>query len=114
MYFRNEYSFLSNFYKSPLQYKGFTFPTAEHAYQASKCIYSEDFDRIRMCESPSIAKRMGKRIPVRDDWNSVKLKVMYEILDRKFSDSELEQRLLNIDGVIVEENNWNDTFLGCL
>ena len=29
--FRDEYSFLSNFYPSPVTYRGVVFPTAEHA-----------------------------------------------------------------------------------
>lgn len=32
--FRDEYSFLSNFYQCPLKYKGVTYPNAEAAFQA--------------------------------------------------------------------------------
>lgn len=112
MKFRGEFSFLSNFTESPLEYKGFSFPTAEHAYQAAKAVFEEDFHAIRTACSPVVAKRMGQKIKVRDDWNKVKVSVMREILEIKFSIPEFEQRLLKIEGPIVEENNWGDTFWG--
>lgn len=112
MNFRDQFAFLSNFAYSPLEYKGFSFATAEHAYQASKAVYEEDFHAIRTAETPGKAKRMGRKIVVRDDWNHVKLKVMREILEIKFSIPKFEKMLLEIEGPIVEENNWKDTFWG--
>lgn len=112
MKFRGEYAFLSNFADSPLEYKGFSFPTAEHAYQASKAVFEEDFHNIRTARSPGEAKRLGQKIQVRDDWNQVKVKVMREILELKFAIPEFEKKLLEIEGPIVEDNHWNDTFWG--
>lgn len=112
MKFRGEFAFLSNFTDSPLEYRGVSFPTAEHAYQAAKAVFEEDFHAIRTARSPGVAKRLGQKIKVRDDWNSVKLKVMREILEIKFSIPELEHKLLQIEGPIVEDNNWGDTFWG--
>lgn len=112
MKFRGEYSFLSNFFVSAFQYKTYVFSTAEHAYQASKAIYEEEFHLIRLAKSPSEAKKMGKRIEIRKDWSSVKLKVMKQVLDEKFSNPELARKLIAVNIPIIEENEWGDTFWG--
>lgn len=37
--FRNEYSFLSNFYETPIYYDGLLYNSTEAAFQAQKCKY---------------------------------------------------------------------------
>lgn len=112
MKFRGDFSFLSNFAESPIEFRGFMFPTAEHAYQAAKAVLEEDFHSIRTARSPVVAKRLGQKIQIRNDWKKVKIKVMREILEIKFSIPELERKLIQIKGPIIEENDWGDTFWG--
>jgi len=112
MRFRGEYNFLSNFYPSPLIYKGKHFPTSEHAYQAAKAVTEEEFEMIRNADTPGHAKKLGQQIEVRDDWIKVKRHIMREILEEKFSDPELREKLLDVEGPITEENTWNDTYWG--
>lgn len=71
--FRGQYDFLSNFYYSPIVCDDLEFPTVEHAFQAAKCLGLEDKKRILDCKSPTIAKRAGRRVPLRPDWESVKV-----------------------------------------
>lgn len=112
MKFRGRYAFLSNFSPSPIVYNGKEFPTAEHAYQAAKTVSEEDFNMIHNSSTPVEAKRLGKKIKVRGDWNKVKLKIMREILEEKFSIEQLQNKLLSIEEKIVEENDWGDTYWG--
>lgn len=74
MYFRGEYWFLSNFYSYRLRdmdYPSITYRSVEAAFQAAKVMTYEE--RKAFSElSPQEAKRMGRRTPLRPDWESVK------------------------------------------
>ena len=112
MKFRGKYYFLSNFYPAKITYRGFNFNSVEHGYQAFKAIYEEDFRKIQYAKSSKSAKRLGSLIPVRDDWDDIKLNIMYNLLEEKFSILYFKERLLEIDEPIIEENDWGDTFWG--
>lgn len=80
--FRGEYYFLSNFYSAPVTYNGMCFENNEAAFQAAKCPERmTEFCRL----NPSEAKRLGRRVKLRGDWEAVKDTVMYEICKAKFS-----------------------------
>ena len=81
--FRGQYSFLSNFYESSVMYKGLTYQNAESAFQAQKCLNEDEKIRFTRYE-PSKAKNMGRRVPLRPDWEEVKLLIMEEIVYEKF------------------------------
>lgn len=112
--FFGQYRFLSNFYPASVVLDGETFPTVEHAYQAAKCIDVQSRDAIRLAAGPVIAKRMGRRVKVRPDWDVVRLDVMRSLLKQKFApDTECSRLLLSTgDEMLVEGNYWNDTFWG--
>ena len=60
------------------------------------------------------AKKLGRRVTLRSDWEEVKLNVMKEVVIDKFTRSpELKQMLLDTeDEELVEGTTWNDTFWG--
>ena len=60
------------------------------------------------------AKRLGSQIPLRHDWEQVKLDVMETILRDKFTrHSGLRVQLLDTgDRELVEQNTWGDRFWG--
>ena len=106
---RNEYFFLSNMYPCEITYNGHTFKSVEAAFQAQKdTSRASEFEYIR----GKAAKRLGRTVKMRFDWESVKLGIMEEILRIKFSDPELKQKLLAVTEPIVEENTWHDTYWG--
>lgn len=113
--FDGPYVFLSNFYPCPVVFDGLTYPTSEHAYQAAK---STDRDyQLRICYSaatPAKAKRLGRKAVLRPNWEAVKCRAMYYILEQKFKPgTELAQRLLSTDGhELVEGNWWGDVYWG--
>jgi len=115
--FRGEYFFLSNFYSCEMVAEwdqGFSkAPTLEHAFQAAKAVRREDFEAICRAATPGAAKRLGKTIPIRGDWDAVKLRVMEDLLRQKFSNPELRKKLLETRGSeLVEGNDWGDIFWG--
>ena len=113
--FSGVYSFLSNFYTCEIEYKGLTFSSVEAAFQAEKCLNEED-KRKFIGLSPSEAKRLGRRIKMRPDWDyptNYRLKVMEDLLRIKFSKPDLQKRLLATgDAELIEGNTWNDCYWG--
>ena len=115
-----EYDFLSNFYPSPIVWNGKTYATVEHAYQAAKAVSEEDHELVRLRPTPGQAKRAGRSIPLRSDWDKgtptdvqPRITVMRELLRLKFSHALLRNRLLSTGTqVLVEGNDWHDVFWG--
>jgi len=115
--FRGQYAFLSNFFPCDMvaEWDQGTakVPSLEHAFQAAKAVRKEDFDKICLAENPGKAKRLGKTIPVREDWEKVKLRVMEDLLRQKFSNPELRKALLETgDAELIEWNDWGDCWWG--
>lgn len=93
--------------------------TSEHLYQAAKV--SPKHDNVRqmrriILEAPTAgtAKRLGINVPIREDWEAIKVDVMTQIVRAKFSQHEhLKQKLLDTGTAYLEETNyWGDTFWG--
>ena len=103
--------FLSNFYPSPIKYKGITYQTAEAAFQAQK-------DPSRQKEfinlNPALSKKLGRSVKLRKDWELVKDNIMYEIVYAKFVQNPLLlKKLINTgDAFLIEGNTWYDTYWG--
>lgn len=111
--FSGGYGFLSNFYDSPLTYEGVHYPTAEHAYQAAKSLDPAMREIVASLGTPADAKRMGRKMDIRPDWEVVKVSVMEEILRIKFAAIGLKKRLLATgDAELIEGNTWRDRFWG--
>ena len=110
--FEGEYRFLSNFYPSRVELDGVDYPTVEHAFQAAKTDVLLIRETIRNNPSPAIAKRIGKTVPLRGDWEQVKLSVMENLLRQKFSVEPLKSKLLATTGDLVEGNWWGDVYWG--
>lgn len=111
--FRGRYRFLSNFYPSSVILDNVQYPTVEHAYQAAKCKHRSDRIKIRSTATPGEAKRLARRLSIRDDWDDVKLSVMESLVRQKFSTDPLKSQLLQTGQEdLIEGNTWGDIFWG--
>jgi len=122
--FRGRYVFMSNFYPCKIEHKGITYPSVEHYYVALKVtgmqfidgVYytAPDFrELVAKIVDPGDAKKVGKVVKVRSDWNEKKLGIMEWGLREKFKEQKLaEDLLLTGDLKLIEENNWHDNFWG--
>lgn len=113
--FQGEYRWLSNFWPVVVCHRGYEFPSVENAYQAAKA-RPDVLDRVvqdfQRC-TPGQAKRLGRKVVMREDWNAVKIPTMRALVRQKFQDSDLARRLIATDpSPLVELNTWNDTFWG--
>lgn len=115
-HFTEKYAAFSNFWKIPIQLDGIEYKSLEHAYQAAKTLISQEREEIRKAMYAGQAKYLGQKVTLREDWESIKLRVMEELLIQKFSDPELSSLLAGTNNEeIIEGNYWHDTFWGvCL
>lgn len=111
--FEQDHFYLSNFYPIEIEYNGKLYPSSEHAYQAAKTSIEEEQENIRIAESPARAKKLGKTVTKREDWDDVKINVMKDLLRIKFNNPKMRDALLNTyPSKLVEGNWWGDTFWG--
>ncbi len=105
--FTGRYYFLSNFYKDADGY------CVEIEFQAGKATCMEDRDKILALTDPREAKKEGRKIELRRDWDQVKLSLMRILLVKKFSSTVMKHLLLSTSSSqLIEGNWWHDVFWG--
>src|SRR5690348_15374614 len=77
--FQGDYRFLSNFWPATVEFQGSPYPTAEHAYQAAKSLDLNERTRIAALPTPADAKREGRKLKLRSDWETAKFAVMEQV-----------------------------------
>lgn len=111
--FRLEYDYLSNFYPACVQVDGLEYLSSEAAFQAAKCAKAED--RLLFAElNSNDSKRLGHQVPVRSDWEAVRIGEMEKVVRAKFTQNPHLARFLmeTGDAELIEGNSWHDTFWG--
>ncbi|MBQ0089623.1 MAG: NADAR family protein [Prevotellaceae bacterium] len=112
--FDKEYAFLSNFYDCNIVYLNSEYANAESAFQAMKCENPLDRKPFQYDCPPNIAKRLGRTVRLRPDWEQCKFDIMKEIVTAKFTQHpELMQKLQDTgDAILIEGNYWHDCYWG--
>lgn len=111
--FDKEWAFLSNFYPQEIEFEGITYPSNEHFFQAMKTLDVDERRAIANALTPGKAKRMGRKVSLRPDWENIKDDVMLEGLYRKFANEELADWLLDTGNEWLEEGNYHhDNYWG--
>lgn len=111
--FDGDFAFLSNFYPATIDMDGMSFQSSEAAYQAQKCLNA--MDKFQFCTlNARDAKKLGRKIRIRPDWEDIKDKVMARILELKFSQHPDLGNLLIATGdtELIEGNHWRDIYWG--
>lgn len=119
-----ENDFMSNYYPSKIELTHFpidkeviiepmTYETVEHAFQAAKTHDVTERKLIGSTGTPGAAKRLGRKCKLRDDWETVKDKVMLFCLRKKFVIPKLREKLLATeDAILIEGTRWHDSYWG--
>jgi|SRR5665213_649416 len=111
--FKGDNAFLSNFHPCHVVYEGMVFPSVEHAYQAAKTDDLVLREQVQQSPTAGKAKALGRKLVIRQNWNKIKIAVMYKMLQQKFHAFECGNLLLNTcNDELVEGNTWGDTFWG--
>jgi ribA/ribD-fused uncharacterized protein len=111
--FRGKYFFLSNFYECEVTFEGITYQNTEAAFHAQKTLNVEERKKFATL-NPSEAKKAGRKLNLRSDWEVIKTRVMYDVCKAKFlQNPELKKKLLETGTEYLEEgNDWGDYFWG--
>ena len=111
--FRGSYAFLSNFYASPVVLYRITYPTVENAFQAAKTLDVTQRTQFVNC-TPAEAKRLGRRVKLRESWFEIRIHFMKLLLEQKFAPGTDLALKLKATGnaTLIEGNTWHDNFWG--
>lgn len=111
--FVGEYAFLSNFFEFPVYYSGILYQNSEAAFQAQKTLDPKERKNFSTL-NPSEAKKKGRHVALRDDWEYVKNDIMFDVVLSKFVTNPVLKKMLLDTGneELVEGNTWNDTYWG--
>lgn len=101
-------------YGLPVRLGKYTFPTAEAAFQAMKTKDEKLWAWLAACGDPVEARKKGRSIRLRDDWDKVKDMYMYLIVKAKFMQNPEARHLLLSTGtqLLAEGNMHGDTYWG--
>lgn len=113
--FKNEYDFLSNFYEREFTIGDVTVKSVEHGYQAAKAGDNIEWrEKILNAATPGIAKKLGKKVPLPENWENEKIKYMIVLVDTKFQQNPdlMDKLVATGDAELIEGNWWGDTFWG--
>ena len=107
--FEKQYEALSNFADSMICYEYVFYPTVEHYFQAMKTLDLKERGWIASAPTPGEAKRRGRAIKLRPDWEEVKEQVMLDGLRLKFKIPAMREVLLSTQSAeLIEGNTWHD------
>lgn len=125
--FRGDYFFLSNFFMASFLWRGVEYPAGEYAFSDAKKLALEDAyltdmtahtEKVLAAKDCKAAKDVGRaaKIDVKH-WDDIKPQIMREIVHARFannlSDFDMVGGLINTGAMmLVEGNNWGDTFWG--
>lgn len=84
------------------------YPTVEHYFQACKAPSLSEHELVAGAVSPKDAKRLGRRIALRYDWEEIKVDVMLAALRVKFASDPFRGKLLGTGSRhIAEDSPWD-------
>jgi ribA/ribD-fused uncharacterized protein len=112
---KDPYGEFSNFYPISISVDLKEYKSSEHYYQSKKYEGTEWEDHIRSQDKPYEAAREGRRkdLPLREDWENVKLLVMRRALVAKFKKLDhMKNLLLSTGNAEIVEYSKKDYFWG--
>lgn len=108
-----KYGCFSNFSKHAIEKDGKTYQTTEHYYQAMKATTEEDHEMVRMADGPKNSKNIARKIPLREDWESIKFDVMKDALRLKCEQHKsIKDKLLGTGTKELAEDSPYDAIWG--
>lgn len=108
--------YMSNFYPSTFivpQIPGVLWPTNEHFFAAMKTTDKRLWPKFADCSTPLKAKKMGRSVKLRPDWEQIKISVMVTGLLCKFLQNErLLAQLVDTYPKVLHEDSPYDQIWG--
>lgn len=107
-------SCLSNFYPVQVEYDGRVYLSSEAAYQSTKTLDKNLRDKF-VGLSAHDAKKLGRSLQLREDWQLVMRDMMYDVLLCKYKQSDKCRLILLTTGdMFLKEDTtgWHDNIWG--
>jgi len=100
-------------YSAPFEWDGRSYKNSEAAFQSAKSLDPSVRDEFSEMTGV-VAKREGKQVLLRRDWEAVKDGIMEEVVREKFIQNPgLLKKLIDTgDMELVEGNRWHDKYWG--
>ncbi len=114
--FTGDFAFLDNSYPCDVLFDGLRYPSAEHAYQASKTDDPNKKLIVANLLDGATARSYGKsRLKITTEFTLVRLSIMRRILEAKFFDNISLAKMLieTMDSVLCYPARGNDLYWGC-
>lgn len=115
LFYEGSYYMFSNFAAFAVDWKGASWMTSEHAYQAAKFADASIQEKIRAARSAHDSKKIAKEHEEskRGDWNETKLATMEEILRAKLDQHPyILKKLMETEDMEIVEDSPKDSFWG--
>jgi ribA/ribD-fused uncharacterized protein len=113
---KDPHGYMGNFYKARHFIYGKWWNTTEASYQAQKTNVESEVLAIQQAEKPMQARNLGQEVSLRENWDMIKDRVMYECVLAKFlQHADLRKQLIETgDEELVEDTKTtNDMYWGC-
>lgn len=114
---KEPYGWMSNFSSYTVTFRRKTYPSSEHLFQALKFEGTDDSwaEKIRLAKTAMWAAKMGRsrKHPIKENWDDIKDKAMYFILELKLKQHpDLQTKLLETEGKRLVEDSPKDSYWG--
>lgn len=112
---KDDYGWLSNFWRCTQTVDNIEYQTNEHYYQSKKANNKQAEFWIRTSPTPYLAMITGRNLrqhELVDDWDNKRIEVMLTGLRAKFKNPELRKMLIDTGNAILHENSPTDMFWG--
>jgi ribA/ribD-fused uncharacterized protein len=106
------YKSFSNWYACKFKWNGFVWSNSEQAYMSAKSFDKEYQLKIKKTTNPAEAKKIGRKVKLRPDWDKVKYQIMIDILLAKFSQNPMLSEILLETGSENIHEDCNDPWWG--
>ena len=110
-----QYGFLSNLFKRSLKFEDRIFPASEYAYLFGKFKDEEAREWAMKAPKPHLISILAHGLfswDIVDNWSKKKIDRMYKVLQAKFLDEELKEKLLETGDAVLIEESKTDAFWG--
>ena len=113
--FQGEHSYLSNFYRAPIELSSGKFNNVEQAFVHARAVHCQApaiADEILRTPDPYLCKQLGKQIKTTPEWDMVKLGLLEKLIRAKFTQHPaLADRLMKTENSKLFEGT-RDRFYG--
>lgn len=109
-----KYGCFSNFYPCSVEYGGIVYPNSECAWQSLKTLDMKKRKKFATYKAAG-AKKMGRRVELRSDWEEVKYQLMVNVCYAKFFQNKELKSILQATGeeeLIENTTAWHDNVWG--